>query len=134
MQENADAQPVPFPACSPELCLPARTPTCLHHPPCSSIYLNEKRLVQYWQRLAPDIRAINSQLDWELEGQLGYHPLPTPQQAEAIALRGAAAAAWRAEHGFAAQGSTAYGRAVRGGMGHGGMVRRNGAAADDAQA
>ncbi|KAL4421614.1 hypothetical protein ABPG75_010905 [Micractinium tetrahymenae] len=47
----------------------------------SSLYLNEVQLARHWGSLAPGIQALNRQLDWELEEQLGYHPLQQAQQA-----------------------------------------------------
>jgi len=37
-----------------------------------------------WKELGKAITSINTQLDWELETQLGYHPLPTPHQQELL--------------------------------------------------
>jgi len=48
-------------------------------------------LVKSWGDLGKAFTSINARLDWELERQLGYHPLPTPHQQELI--RGMEAAA-----------------------------------------
>lgn len=84
-----------------------------------STYLSPNRLVLHWRSLLPEVRAINVQLDWELEQRLGYHALPTPQQAGAIdrqerLRRESRQAAARAAERDGSQG---------GGIGAGGMVR-----------
>lgn len=63
-----------------------------------------------------DIKAINAQLDWQLEQQLGYHSLPTPGQAKAIARQHTAQRRSSAGGGGMGGGGTGDGGTTNGGM------------------
>lgn len=72
--------------------------------------------MQHWERLEMDIKAINAQLDWQLEQQLGYHSLPTPGQAKAIARQHTAQRRSSAGGGGMGGGGTGDGGTTNGGM------------------
>lgn len=77
-----------------------------------------------------DIKAINAQLDWQLEQQLGYHSLPTPGQAKAIARQHTAQRRASAGGGGTVGGSTGDSGTVSGRTASGGMVRIRRASVD----